>query len=67
MGRLNTGVATYASTAGTATSATSATTATQVTDQAGGTAVKIWRGNETAYAAVDPKDANTLYCVYADA
>jgi len=28
--------------------------------------IKVWVGNETAYAAVDPKDTNTLYCVYAD-
>lgn len=50
-----------------ATTATTATTATQVTDQAGGTAKKIWSGNATAYAAVAEKDANTIYCVYADA
>lgn len=47
--------------------ATTAGTATQVTDQAGGTAKKIWSGNETAYAAIAEKDANTIYYVYADA
>jgi len=42
------------------------TSSGSTTDQAGGTAKKVWTGNETAYAAIETKDANTIYYVYAD-
>ena len=55
--------ATDAVLATTATSATSAVVATTVDDQNAVPNAKVWTGDATAYAAVSPKDADTLYFV----
>ena len=55
--------ATDAVLATTATSATSAVVATTVDDQNAVPNAKVWTGDAAAYAAVNPKDADTLYFV----
>ena len=55
--------AVLATTATTATSATSAVVATTVDDQNAVPNAKVWTGDANAYAAVNPKDADTLYFV----
>jgi hypothetical protein len=43
--------------------ATTATVGNSVDDQNSASNVLVWTGDATAYAAVSPKDANTLYFV----
>ena len=46
-----------------ATNATTAIVATTVDDQNAVPNAKVWTGDAAAYAAVNPKDADTLYFV----
>ena len=46
-----------------ATNATTAVVATTVDDQNAVPNAKVWTGDATAYAAVSPKDPDTLYFV----
>jgi len=55
--------ATDAALATLATTATTATVGNSVDDQNSASNVLVWTGDATAYAAVSPKDANTLYFV----
>lgn len=55
--------ATAAATATSATTATTATVGNSVDDQNQTNNALIWTGTAAQYAAVNPKDANTLYFV----
>ena len=46
-----------------ATTATTATVGTTIDDQNSVNMLSVWTGDANAYAAVNPKDANTLYFV----
>ena len=55
--------ATDAALATLATTATTATVGNSVDDQNSASNALVWTGDAAAYAAVSPKDANTLYFV----